>query len=101
MAVEPCDPVKAQQIAMHTQAVLDRMDACPDIGEVVAAVKNYRDYAKSMAVAPQILEHVEMVANRRITHIKALAKNGQITSPRGDRSASYTERMLGEGEGEE
>jgi hypothetical protein len=99
VAVEPCGPVKAQQIALHTQAVLTSIDTAEDVGGVIEILKRYRDYAKPpMAVAPQILDHVEMVANRRIIHLKALAKNGQITSPRNDRSASYTDRMLGEGE---
>lgn len=99
MAVEPCDPVKAQQIALHTQAVLRDMEATAEVGDVIAAVNNYRIYAKSMAVAPQIREHVKMVGNRRITVLKALAKNGQITSPRRTgQSAGYTDRMLGEGE---
>ncbi len=92
------DPVEAQRIALHTQAILASIGRADRVDEIVTTRAVYRSWAVSNGVAPQILEHVELVANRRIIHLKALAKNGQITSPRNDQSASYTDRMLGEGE---
>jgi len=86
------------EIVAHTQSVIERIGKAEDVGGVMEIVRPYRTYAQDNGVALAIRRHVEGVVYRRITALRALAKSPQITSPRKDRSASFTDRMLGEGE---
>ena len=87
----PTDPVKAKQIALHTEGVLKSIRECESIASLKQIHDGYAAYAKSMGVVKPITEHVQEAFNETATLIAARERNAKRAE-----AAEVTNRMTGE-----
>lgn len=83
----PTDPVKAKQIALHTEAVLQSIRECESLPQLEKIFTGYAAYASSMGVVEPIREHVQIAFNETATTIKARQRNSRV---------DITARIIGE-----
>ena len=75
---EPTDPVKAKQIALHTEGVLKSIRECESLPQLEKIFTGYAAYSTSMGVVKPIRDHVQEAFNETATTIKAREKNARV-----------------------
>lgn len=84
----PTDPVKAKQIALHTEEVLKQVRACEHQKHLAQLHDGYMAYAASMGVAKPIVDHVISAFDDVNTLLKAREANARVVrDPTGERAA--------------
>lgn len=88
---EPCDPVKARQIALHVESVLAQIRDCQTLPQLEMIFEGFGAYAKTMAVVTQIRDHVRTAFNETATVIKARERNAATVAAK-----TVTDRLTGD-----
>jgi hypothetical protein len=88
---EPTDPVKAKQIALHTEGVLKSIRECESIGQLKNIYDGFAAYSATMGVVEPIREHVQKAFNETATTIAARERNAKSAA-----SQEITARIIGE-----
>lgn len=74
----PTDPVKAKQIALHTEEVLRLIRDCHALNQLDRIVDGYMAFADEMSVVKPIREHVTVAAGEVQTLLKAREANAKV-----------------------
>lgn len=84
--LELTDPVKAKQIALHTEGVLEQIRACEHLPQLDKIHQGYAAFSKTMGVVKPIRDHVQDAFNETATTIKARLKNKErvVRDPTGE-----------------
>lgn len=84
----PTDPVKAKQIALHTEEILKQVRTCEHRGHLDKLHDGYMAYAKTMGVAKPIVDHVVDAFSEVNTLLKAREANARVVrNPAGEDAA--------------
>lgn len=84
---EPTDPVKAKQIALHTEGVLAQIRECTSVGQLEKLHKGYAAFVDTMGVVKPIRDHVQTAFNETATMIAARERNARVVrDPTGERA---------------